>query len=157
MTGANAAAGGAPTRWVGESELDQLRVRRFERLQLAEESVVFGVADRRRIEHVVTMVRVLDLGAQRLRARLPAAASLPSMQNNRNASGPPAGIPRAAIVRWMLLELLADRLERRLADRLPVVVDQHSPERVLELVSEVDEAAERGCARAQPAECRIVR
>ena len=48
----------------------------------------------------------------------------------------------------MLLELLADRLERRLAERLAVVVDQLAAERLLELVGEVDEPAERRWARA---------
>ena len=53
-------AGGAPTRCVGESDGDELRMRRFERLQLVEERVVNAVRDLRIVEDVVAVVVVLD-------------------------------------------------------------------------------------------------
>ena len=47
-------------RRVGSDELGMVG---FERLKLAQEAIVLGVADRRRVEHVVAVVRLVDRGA----------------------------------------------------------------------------------------------
>ena len=47
---------GAPTRWVGESGVDQLRVCRLQLDELAEEPVVLGVGHLRRILLVIEPV-----------------------------------------------------------------------------------------------------
>ncbi|EXI68819.1 MAG: hypothetical protein AW07_04317 [Candidatus Accumulibacter sp. SK-11] len=68
----------------------------FERLQLAKQPVVFGVADQRRVKDVVAVVVLADLGAQ---AADPLARThsphrrrgTTTQENSRCASGPPAG------------------------------------------------------------------
>ena len=61
--------------WLGADALRgrvrgaQLRMLGLELLQLAKEAVVFDVGERRAVEHVVLVARLLDLLAERRRAR----------------------------------------------------------------------------------------
>src|SRR5690606_17787254 len=72
---------------------DPVRMLGLDREELAKQSVVLLVAARRRIEHVVLVGELLELGAQ-LREAL---AGAPGHQlNRRKASGEPARNPAAA-------------------------------------------------------------
>ena len=53
-------AGGAPTRWVGESGVTSSGCSVLERLELVEERVVGAVVDLGIVEDVVAVVVVLD-------------------------------------------------------------------------------------------------
>ena len=63
-TSSKVAVGAPPTRWVGESGVAQLRMRGLDVLELAEQRVLVGVADLRRVQLVVEPVGALDQVAQ---------------------------------------------------------------------------------------------
>ena len=142
-TGANDAAGAPATRCVGESGVTSDGMLRFERLQLAEQRVVLGVADGRRVEHVVAMVVLLDLAPQRGDARPdrggdpggahhdPATASRRrQLPNSAIARGLPGSMLTSVSAAGGGLHLLADRGERGVVERAPIVVDQDRIERL---------------------------
>ena len=73
----------------------QLGMRIFQRLQFAEQGVIFGVRNARRIVDVIRLVMAFDLGAQ---PGCAFAVANCHQENSRRACGEPAGRPKVCIV-----------------------------------------------------------
>ena len=129
-----AAAALPPTRCVGESGVHQRRMLGLERLQLAEQRVVLGVADRRRVRVVVALVvlrRSRALAARAARSRSAAAGAGDPGRTLGHSRAEQRQRARAARLDAALaqrlgrrVDLLADRGERRVVERALVVVDE---------------------------------